>query len=303
MNITLWLRALRVKFISASIIPVLLGNLVAWSTGDSINILYFILTLIGVVSIHLGSNLANDYFDFKSGADKLNKSGSESSGGSGVIQEGLISPKRILNIAYILFLIGIIIGLFLGYELNSRFIIILTLLGGFIGYFYTANPIKLSYKGFAELSNGLIFGPLIGVGSFYVQSRSLALKAVIPSIIPGILLALVLIINEFPDLDSDREVGKKTLIVRFNRSNGRWIFISSLVFVYLYLIVAVLFNIIPFYSLIALFTIPIAVKIIINVKNFYNDFSKLKPANIYMIQLHLFFGLLLALGYVLKTLL
>lgn len=303
MNLGLWLRALRVKFLAASVIPVLLGTLVALNSYGSIDFIIFFATLVGVVSIHLAANLSNDYFDYKSGADDLNKSGSEFSGGSQVIQEGLISAKQILHASYTFFGIGLILGIFLALKIGSIRVLFLGLIGAFIGYFYTSDPLKLSYNGFAEVSNVIIFGPMIGLGTYYVQTKTISYEIIIASLILGILLGLVLLINEFPDFKSDRDIGKNTLVVRIGRKKARWIFIIILISTYLYQIIWTSIKVLPIHTLITLTTAPITYKIVKTVKNEYKNYQKFKNANKYMIQLHLIYGLLMSLGYLINIIL
>ena len=112
--------------------------------------------------------MANDYFDHLSGCDEANPDPTPFSGGSRMIQNGLITPKRILYAALITFAIGGGIGLYLNYLSGKNVILIIGLIGLFLAFFYTANPFKIVYRTFGEIAVGIGFGPLIVMGSYFV---------------------------------------------------------------------------------------------------------------------------------------
>ena len=93
----IWSKALRAPFFTATIIPVALGSVVAWHDTDIFMWVRFIITMLGALLIHAGTNLANDYFDHLSGCDEANSTPTPFSGGSRVIQDGLIAPKKIIK--------------------------------------------------------------------------------------------------------------------------------------------------------------------------------------------------------------
>ena len=103
MRLKLWIRALRAPFFQAVIIPAVLGTAVAWYETDTFLPGYFVLVLLGVVFLNAGTNLANDYFDHRSGADAANMAPTPFSGGSRVIQDGLIAPGRICSASLLFF--------------------------------------------------------------------------------------------------------------------------------------------------------------------------------------------------------
>ncbi|MFQ5951817.1 MAG: prenyltransferase, partial [Candidatus Omnitrophota bacterium] len=197
-GLKLWLKAIRVPFFTATIIPVALGSIIAWHGTNNFIWMKFALAMIGALLIHAGTNLANDYFDHISGCDEANLTPTPFSGGSRVIQEGLIAPKKILYISLAAFILGGSIGLYLNYLCAGNVILILGVIGIFLGIFYTARPLRIGYGSFGELVVGIGFGPLMVLGSYYVQAQTLPLQVLLTSIPVGILIALVLFINEFP---------------------------------------------------------------------------------------------------------
>ena len=294
-----WLRAIRAPFFTATVVPVILGAAVAWHRTGLFNWGYFWLTLVGIIFMHTGTNLANDYFDHTSGNDEGNKTITPFSGGSRVIQEGLIKPKKVLYAAFLAFALGSLIGLYLNYAIRGNVILMIGITGVFLGFFYTANPLRIGYTGFGELAAGLGFGPLVVIGSYYVQARNLSWEPLVVSIPVGILIALVLYINEFPDYEADRRVNKRTAIVVWGKEKAVKGYFVLLLVVYLLIVVSVLFGVMPYLTLISLATVPLAIRASRIAKVNFEDAYKLLPANAATIGLHLITGLLLAGGYAL----
>ena len=123
--IKLWIKALRAPFFQAVIVPTVLGAAIAWYRTGIFYSGYFLLTILGVVFVNAGTNLANDYFDHKSRADDINKEYTPFSGGSRVIQEGLISQEKIYLAAIVSFCPAFLIGLYLSYVRGWAILIIL----------------------------------------------------------------------------------------------------------------------------------------------------------------------------------
>ncbi len=298
-----WARALRLPFLTATAVPALLGASVAYWEAGAFNWLLFLLSLVGVAFLHLGTNLANDYYDHKSGNDEANSSPTPFSGGSRVIQEGLIAPKAILITSLTCFTLGISIGLLLYWMTENMQIIAIGCIGVLIGFFYTASPLKLGYRGIGELLTGIGFGPLVVAGTYAVQVGSISSAALLASMPIGILVGLILFINEFPDYEADKKVGKKTWVVLMGKRNAVKLFHALLLFTYLFVGYVVFVNIFPLYTLVVFLTLPLAIKAYLVSRKNFESIKELLPANGSTIMLHLSFGLLLSLGFVLDRLL
>lgn len=298
-RLKVWLKAMRVPFFTAAIIPVVLGSVAAWHDSGRFMWFRFWLTMLGAVLMHAGTNLANDYFDHVSGCDRINKNPTPFSGGSRVIQEGLISPKKVLCASLISFFLGSAIGLYLNYVSGSNVIFVLGVIGVFLAFFYTARPVQIAYTGFGELAVGIGFGPLIVMGSYFVQAQSLPVKAFFISIPVGILIALVLFINEFPDYAADMAVGKRTLVVRLGKRRAVILYQCLLTFAYLAVAALVLLKFLPVFCLIAIASLPLFLKAVKVSHGNYDKIYELLPANASTIGLHLNIGLLLCLGIIL----
>ena len=298
MKLKIWLKAIRVPFFTATIIPVLFGYLLAWHDMYAFVWSRFLLTLSGAIFIHAGTNLANDYFDYLAGCDEANPTPTPFSGGSRVIQDGLIEPKKILYASLAFFILGSAIGLYLNYICGKNIILVLGIIGVFLGFFYSARPFKIGYGSLGELATGIGFGPLMVMGAYYVGAGTLSFEVFMVSIPIGILIALVLYINEFPDYLGDKAVGKRTLVVILGKEKAVLLYDLLLAAVYIVIIGLVMLKFLPYSCLLALLSVPIALKAFAVSKNNYEKVYELLPANAATIGLHSVIGLLLCAGII-----
>ncbi len=302
MIIKIWLKAIRAPFFTATIIPVTLGSIIAWYDTSNFAWARFWFTMIGVLFIHTGTNLANDYFDHTSGCDEANSTPTPFSGGSRVIQDGFIAPKKILYVSLALFIIGSAIGIYLNHLCEGNVILILGIIGVSLGFFYSVKSFHIGYGGLGELAVGIGFGPLIVLGSYYAQTEILPLRIFLISLPIGILIALVVFINEFPDYLADKSVGKRTLVVRLGKKKAMALYHVLLASVYLAIGLLVVFKFLPVMSLIIFLSLPLAMKAFIVSRENFDKIYELLPANASTIGLHLLIGLLLSLGIALQRL-
>ncbi len=297
-KLRIWLRELRLPFLTASVSPVLLGTAIAWARLGAFNAWYFILTLIAGVFLHFGANVSNDYFDHKSGADEFHPHPTPFSGGSRVIQEGLLSPKEVLYGSFVCFGVAVAIGFYLYLQLGIV-IIILGLIGALSGFFYTAPPVRLVSRGIGEIFIGLNFGVLMTLGAYFVQAVSLDWEPVWASIPVALLISAVLYVNEFPDFEADRAAAKYTIVVRLGRPRAAKGLAVLLAVTYLSIIVEVYLGIVHEYMLFGLLTLPLAALAIRVALTHPEEPMRMIPANAGTIMTHLFMGLFLTTGYVL----
>jgi 1,4-dihydroxy-2-naphthoate polyprenyltransferase len=217
-----------------------------------------------------------------------------------VIQEGLIAPGSILLAAAAALVLGGAIGLYLNYLSGTNAILALGVAGVLLGVFYTAKPLRIGYGSFGELAVGAGFGPLMVLGSYYVQAGRLPLGALFVSIPVGILIALVVFINEFPDYAGDRAVGKKTLVVLLGKKRAVILYHLLLALTYICILALVIFKYLPNACLIVFLSLPLAVKAFrVSRKNF-DKVYELMPANAATIGLHSLIGMLLCAGIILN---
>jgi len=298
-KVKIWLLQMRAPFVTASIVPVLVGSSAGFAATGSFNVVLFVLALGAIVCLHLGANLANEYFDHLSGNDRLNKNRNPFSGGSGLIQKGLTSPKAVLIAAWLAFAVAATVGVVMLLITRSVFILVLGLIGVFGGYFYTANPLRLGYRGAGEVIIALLFGLLPVYGACFLQTGTIDLVPLAPAIIVSLLIFLVILINEFPDVEADAAVNKKTLVVLFGPGTAAKIYMVALVAGYTVAIVAAIVQ--PQMrpaGLLYLLTAPIAIAILRFLKTDTLAGPDRYRANKFTVLLHLTGGLLISVGLI-----
>lgn len=301
-KLKLYLAEVRAPFFTASIVPIVLGSVIAYNLTQSFHWTYFLLTLIGGIFLHAGANVINDYFDHLSQNDELNKEFARPfTGGSRLIQQGLLSPKEVLIEALVCLLIGSLIGLYLSYKLGWM-ILAIGIFGVFSAVFYVFPQVNLVGKGIGEVLIGINFGILMTFGAFYVQSGTFSWVPIIASLPVALLITAVLYINEFQDARADHAVGKNHLVVRLGKKHAVKGYILIMLLTYLIVVLGVVSDTLPPVSLIALLTLPLAFKSIKIAQQNYDDSIKLVPANASTIMNHLFTGLLLIISFFLDRL-
>ena len=293
-----WMVIMRLPFLSATIVPILLGATVA-SRYVSVDWFYFALTMLGGSLLHIGTNTSNDYFDHTSGTDEANYNYMVPfSGGSRSIQMGLISAKGMLYLSMITFALSGLIGIPLIIKAGIN-ILFLGFIGFLSGFFYTAPPFRFaSRKGIGELLIGLNFGPLMVVGSFLVQTSgdlTHVFEAALAGIPIGLLVAAIVYVNQFPDHDGDKATGKNNLVVVFGPEKARIGYVLLVVGAFVSIIVMALNGIFPMLSLITLFPSIISVYTIRTLYKYYNN-RLLQPANAGTIGLHFITGVFFCVG-------
>jgi 1,4-dihydroxy-2-naphthoate octaprenyltransferase len=274
------------------------GTAIAWREGF-FHWGYFVLTLIGIVCINAGLDMSNDYFDHLSGTDESNQELTPFSGGSRVIQEGILPARKVLAWSLLFYLIGIAIGLYL-VALRGWPLLLLGLGGVFLAFFHNAPPIKLYYllPGLGELAVGIGCGPIVVLGAYYVQTQRLSGEALWASIPVALLITAVLYVNEFPDYDADNLAGKKTIPAVLGRERAVWGYVALMVATYAALLIGIVLGHLPVTLLLVLLVLPLVYRAIRGVIRFHSDTPRLIPTLATTIQVHLLTGLLLCAGYV-----
>ena len=289
---------MRAPFLTAAIVPVILGTCVAWASSGIFLIDVFLLTLIAGIFIHIGSNVANDYYDHKSGTDDTNVDFVRPfTGGSRMIQRGWMTPSEVFIEAMVFFMLGGGIGLYLAYTRGIE-VLILGVIGVGSGFFYTAPPFRFVSRGYGEVFIGLNFGVLMTLGAYFVQTQVLAWEVVYPSIPVAILITAVLYINEFPDHDADRDAGKLTIVVRLGRERAAKGYAVLMISLYLSILIPILLSIVHWYTILGVATLPIAVLATRYALKHYDHPLPLTPAYAGTVANHLFTGLFLAWSYI-----
>ena len=234
----------RVPFTSASIFPMLAIAAFYAGLGDGLfSVTSLLLAVFGVLLLHLSSNVFNDYFDVSDGTDEANNEyfqpgGAAITGGSRAIELGIITLNKTKTVATSLLLASLLVASFLFYNIyqvtgatsNVEGALAVGLSGLFLGYFYTARPLRLvARRGLGELAIFLAFGPLLTLGTGYAISAEtivflssefyMLLSLGVPF---GFLTTNILYINQFPDAESDAKTGKNHLVVTLGKKAARW---------------------------------------------------------------------------------
>ncbi|MDX1685757.1 MAG: UbiA family prenyltransferase [Saprospiraceae bacterium] len=296
----------RMPFVSASLLPVVIGSIFAafgayYGVTAGFDWSVFWLTFLGVMLLHLGSNVMNDYFDVKSGTDQANtKYFQKYSGGSRAIELGLITLEGTKRLGLTLLTAALVVGIFLTWQIGWG-VLWIGLAGLAIGYFYTAPPVRLvARKGLGELAIMLSYGPLITMGTYYVLTGIYSWEAFLIGIPSGLMTANILLINEFPDMEGDAVTGKNHLVVTFGKRKSINLYIGILT-------LAVLSSaFLAFYLdnlLILVPSVTIAVLGAFIVKHIRQNYNKreLVKSNVNTINLQVLFSTLLALALWLNT--
>ena len=289
------LRALRAPFFVATATQTLVGAAVAWNEG-AFHLGYFLLTVLGVVLANAGTNVANDYFDHLSGDDEGNQELTPFSGGSRVIQEGIVSPRGMVVLTFLCYGIVVIIGLYLTWA-RGWCVLAFGLVGVVLSFLYNA---KIAYvgRGLGELVTGILTGPIIVCGAYYVQAQRVTPEIVWVSLPVGLLVSLILYVNEFPDYAADKAAGKRTIVVMLGRRRAVPGYVAMIVVAYLSILLGVLVGLLPWPTVLAFLSLPLAYKGVQGIRQFHDEASRLVPTCAVTIQMHIATALLFTLGYV-----
>jgi len=289
-----WFRVIRIRFLLSSVIAVSVGLGISWWHIGQIDILYAIMTMGGVVSLHASVDLLNDYWDFKRGIDTQTQR-TKMSGGTGVLPEGLLQPNHVYLAGIAFLIIGALIG--------SYFVIIDGIVIGMILafavvsiYFYST---KIVDSGLAEIFVA-IKGTMIVLGTYFIQTLEINLTTIMGGIFIGALSSLVLFITSFPDFEADKAKGRKTLVIFVGKQKATIVFWIFPIVVYSILISGIFYEIFPIYCIISLAMFPLIIKAGLLLKQNFDDINKLIPAMSYTITFSRITGAIFVIGFLLN---
>jgi 1,4-dihydroxy-2-naphthoate octaprenyltransferase len=215
-----WYLAIRPKTLWAAISPVIIGTAMAYGEGK-LHILSAVLAGMAAVLIQIGTNFANDYFDFAHGVDHKDRLGPIR-----VTQAGLVKPE-VMKIATILvFLLAFLLGIYLIWR-GGWPIFIIGMLSILFGVLYTAGPYPLGYNGLGDIFVLVFFGVVAVGGTYYVQALEIDSLVLLAGLSPGLFSMAILTVNNLRDVKSDMKAGKLTLAVRFGEDFARWEYLAS----------------------------------------------------------------------------
>ncbi len=296
-KIKIYFQETRPQFLVLSVILVLIGWGTALTLQHSFLLINSLLAFIGLILLHISVNVLNDYFDYKSGID-LTTNRTPFNGGSGILLSGKMKPSEALVIGIISFILAIPIGLYFIKIVGIKIVPIFTL-GAIFVLFYTPILTKVGF-GIPEISAGLGLGALPVYGIYVVLTGNYNMEAIIYAIPSFFLVFDLLLLNEIPDLESDRRGGRKTLpiLIGPQKAFNLYVVIGSIS--YLWIVSWVIAGKLPTLSLLSLITIPLFLKIAKNGLKKYNEgkFIEIQAVNIpFVIVTQALFAIGIVLNY------
>jgi len=306
-GLKLWLMASRAYSFPASIIPVLFGSILAvWLNPElKFNFLNFFLTLVGCILVHVGTNLINDIFDYNKGIDKEDKELGIPHGGSMVLSMGIVKMKQMKIGAAISLFVAFLIGIYL-YTQAGIWILYLSLFGLLSAIFYTAKPLALKYKALGDLQVIISFGLGMTLGAYIVQTGQFSYMPLLFSIPIGLLIDAILHSNNIRDINFDGKFGVKTLPILIGEKLSIKVYYILILGAYVSIIIFVALKMLPWFALLSLITLPLAMKLVKMSDGFPAEgIARFEYGTKHIMmtaQLNMMFGLTLVLGLLISYL-
>ena len=301
-TLSIWMAQIRANFLLLSVFLVLIGLATAYKYQDpvsSFNWFHAFLLISGVISTHISVNLFNEYSDFKTGID-LHTNRTPFSGGTGMMVEGMVKPAKVLGAAILTLIIGLAIGVY--FTIVSHLtILFLTITGALTIVLYTDYLAKYMLGEFfcgLTLGTFVVLGTYISMNAFPGQRFTdlLPVEVILISLPPGILTLLLLFLNEFPDVDADRQGGRRHIVIRYGMKKSAWFYIVGLVLTFGIILLMPLTGVSSYWLYLALLPLPFAVNAAIKALTYNGDFRTIIPALGANIMTVLGVDLLLAVG-------
>ncbi|MHC1635440.1 MAG: UbiA family prenyltransferase [Candidatus Methanospirareceae archaeon] len=286
MSVRVWFKETRPKFLLLTPVCVFTGVAASLYDGYQLNVLHLLLAFIGALAAHISVNVLNDYFDFKSGID-LKTVRTPFSGGSGILPEGLLEPERVflLGVASLCVVISVGVYFFVVYGLA---LLPIAIAGILLVYLYT--PIISKVPAMSEPAAGGF--ALMVLGTYFTQTGTYSVTAIVVTLVAGLLIANLLLLNEFPDVEADRAGGRKHLPIMLGTAKAAKVYCLIIIASYALVVWSVISKILPFAALLGLVTLPLGIKAMKGALKEHNNREKLIPAlgmNVFVVLLTPFF--------------
>ena len=300
-SLTTWFKATQPHSFVASAVGVFLGTAIAYARSGIFDGLAFAAALAGVVVLQAATNMSNDTVDFLHGVDNLPPHlVSPFTGGARVLPEGELTVKAHRRAWIALYAVGGLLGLALALSRpNGWLLLVLGLVGGALAVFYTLPPFSLQYHGLGDVAVGVVFGPIVTLGAFAVQTGSLSLEALLASVPLGILVAAFLFVNEMPEHETDPRGGKRTIPARVGLERSYRMYVGLIAAAIALLVAFVAVQGLPWLALLGLLAVPPLLKSVQVLRAYYREYPRHMPANAGTIQAVLFLGIGLTVAYLL----
>jgi len=283
----------RPQFLVLSLVLAILASAMAYASGGFV-LTYAALAFLGLLLLHVSVNTLNDYFDFKSGIDRVAQR-TPFSGGSGFLPTGALKPEAVLQLGLGAFLLAVPIGVYF-LAVRGTALLPLFLIGAVLTLAYTSVLTKIGW-GVPEVSAGLGLGTLPVVGIYYILTGRLTPEAVYASVPSGLLVANLLLLNEFPDAEADKVGGRRTLPIQFGRRGAAMVYTVFTLGTYAWILGGVIGGLMPTWALLAWLTLPMGLKAIAGAFR-AESLDELLPALGANVMVVLLTQFLLGVGYV-----
>ena len=245
--------AIRPRTLPAAAAGVTMGSALAWRDG------FFrfdaaLACLLTALLLQIGSNLANDVFDFERGTDTPERLGPVR-----VSQAGLLKPAQVKYGMIVVFTLAAVLGLYLAW-LGGWPILVIGIAAILSAIAYTGGPFPIGYHGLGDLFVFIFFGLVSVAGTYYVQAGFASAAAWWMTIPPGLIITAILVVNNLRDLENDRKAGKRTLAVLLGEQHTRTQYLLCLIAAYLVMPLAVIMEVLPWSSLLTWLSLPLAIR-------------------------------------------
>lgn len=245
-------------FLFAGMLPYVLGQAVAFGLQGSLNWNYSLWGFAGIFLVLVAVELFNEYFDAKEGGDRIFSPGE------------IKIPKYFFPLGLSALAMAFAVGIYL--TLQVGWMILLFSFFGFLGaYFYVGPPIRWAYRGFGELTIALCYGPFMVLGSYYIQTKAITFVPLFVSIISGVSIFCLAILNEIPDYYQDMIVGKRNLVVRLGKQRAILLLKAALTALFALLALGIILRAIPVLAITAVITLPWILKSMKTISSNYDN--------------------------------
>ncbi|MBU8879865.1 1,4-dihydroxy-2-naphthoate polyprenyltransferase [Bacillus sp. FJAT-29790] len=287
-NWKIWWRLTRPHTLTAAFVPVLLGTALAIQQTN-IHFGMFFAMLLASLLIQAATNMFNEYYDFKRGLDNESSVGI----GGAIVRDG-INPRTILTLAFSLYGVSLLIGIYICMN-SSWWLALIGVICMVVGYLYTGGPLPIAYTPFGEIFAGFFMGMMIILISFFIQTGTVSTTSVLVSIPIFILVGAILLANNIRDLDGDKEFGRKTLAILLGRKGAIKLLAGMFILSFTWVFILIAMNIISPWLAIVILSAPKAIKA---TKGFIGKSIPIQmmPAMKATAQTNTIFGFLLSIG-------
>ena len=249
-----WMLAIRPKTLPAGAVPVILGSALAASAGQ-FRLLPALVALICALGIQVATNFINEIYDFRKGADTV-----ERLGPTRTVAAGIISERIMIQVSVVLLGTVFLLGLYLVYTAGWP-ILLIGMLSLLFAWAYTGGPYPIAYSGLGDVFVFIFFGLVAVAGTYYVQALSLSFPVLVAAVAPGSFSVNILLVNNIRDIATDRKVGKMTLPARIGAEWARRLYIALTVMAYCVPAFLLLYGYSP-WVLLSFLSLPLAFRMI-----------------------------------------